>query len=78
MMIDTSRDLDMFATSDILDESRALEEYPPIERNPMVPSMARIVMTTISSMRVKPLNFWDLMRDTSVEEGCLVWAMWVW
>ena len=54
MMIDISRDLDMLATSDILDESRALAEYPPIERNPMVPSMARIVITTISSMRVKP------------------------
>jgi hypothetical protein len=41
-----------------------LDEYPQIERNPIVPRMARIVMTTISSMRVKPLNFFDPRTDS--------------
>jgi hypothetical protein len=50
-----SKDLETCATSPIRAESLALEEYPQMERKPMVPSIARIVMTTISSTKVKPL-----------------------
>lgn len=38
----------------ILTLSRARAEYPCMPMNPIVPSMARIVMTTTSSVRVKP------------------------
>ncbi len=45
VIMETSRDLVMFAISQIRAEFRALEEYPPTERNPIVPRIARIVMT---------------------------------
>jgi hypothetical protein len=35
-------------------ESRALEEYHPMERNQIVQRMASIVITTTSSTRVNP------------------------
>ncbi len=52
-----SSDLEICAVSHTRAESRALEEYPPIERNPIVPRIASIVITTISSINVNQLNF---------------------
>jgi hypothetical protein len=52
-------------------ESRAREEYPPMERNPIVPSMASMVITTMSSTRVKPWNL-GLDLDLGVEVGVFV------
>jgi len=55
-MIETSSDLEMLATSSSLSESLAREEYQPVEMNPIVASMASMVITTTSSTSVKPLK----------------------
>jgi hypothetical protein len=44
----------MFARSEVLTESRALPEYPEKLMNAIVPRMTRMVITTMSSTRVKP------------------------
>lgn len=71
-MIERSSDLEIFARSDIREESLALEEYPPIERNPIVPRIASIVMTTISSTRVNHLKSF---RDGLGLAVFLVWLI---
>jgi hypothetical protein len=53
-------------------ESRAREEYPPMERKPIVSSMASMVITTMSSTRVKP---WNLSLDLGVRVGVGVFVL---
>ena len=47
--------------------SRASEEYPESARKPTVARMARIVITTTSSARVKPESFAEAVRRRTRE-----------
>ena len=53
--------LAIFVISDILAESRADEEYDPKDMKAMVQSMAKIVMTTMSSTSVKAFFLIDIV-----------------
>ncbi len=71
--MDKSSDFDTCARSLTRTESLAFDEYPPMERKPIVPRIASMVITTISSTRVnhfsllKEKDFFDLAMDYEVK-----------
>lgn len=56
-----SSPLEILVKSDTREESRAEPANPPSCTNPIVPRITKMVMTTMSSTRVKPLYFFVFM-----------------